>query len=735
MDESFRLLKPYIRGIPIIILFMLAGVLVAKKYLSYAVEKYESTTKIKLADMKVGVLNSNLFKDFDVFANNNKIAAEIELIKSDILLGKAVEKLDFGVEIYRKGKLRTKELYHQAPFSIDACIKDPVLLDTRWQIVVTSKDTFSIKHPDQKSWIQAGFGETLKIGGGSLTILLNDSLMAQKANYDLLDQYEFILLSKDGLLEKIRSNLDVKAVGKEIQVIRITMQSAVPEKAAALVNRLAEAYIADYIETRFQAAQATVNFLDQQIFQVNDKLSSIERSIEKYRNDQEIINIRQETETDLRKISQLKIQQTNVKMNLEAMEDLFDYIQSGQDNFLELAPNFEAFTDLLSTEMVKKIKQLQAEKRDLLITYTAEEERVQVIDRKIDDLTAYLIESIGNTRRNLRLKLAQLEKDIKLAMQVFENVPEKERKLAMMDRDFQIYQQTFNFLNEKKIEAEIAQAARLAFHRILSKPEPPRIPIAPNKTIIVIVSAILGMIMAIVLIFCVHMAKAKVNDAVTIERNSSLPIATQAPRLSSAASIDAHFIKETIQLELKGLLNENSILCISSFKEREGRSFHAYHIAQTLADQGRKVCLLDVAGTLKTGIGKRYRGHHTTPKFEYLNMEGEDAPKSLAALEELLRDIRQNFELIIVNNEPLKEEGQALLYMCAATNNLMVVDSRRTSAKQIDAAQLLTEDYALPSTWFLLNRAGFNPNLLFSTKEAFNSLSRRISGLRRLKRK
>ncbi|MBK7805834.1 MAG: hypothetical protein IPJ51_05995 [Saprospiraceae bacterium] len=56
----------------------------------------------------------------------------------------------------------------------------------------------------------------------------------------------------------------------------------------------------------------------------------------------------------MRKISQLKIQQTNIKMNLEAIHELNDYIARGKDNFLDLAPNFEAFTDLLSTEMVKK---------------------------------------------------------------------------------------------------------------------------------------------------------------------------------------------------------------------------------------------------------------------------------------------------------------------------------------------------------------------------------------------
>ena len=51
-------------------------------------------------------------------------------------------------------------------------------------------------------------------------------------------------------------------------------------------------------------------------------------------------------------------------MSLDAIKELDQYMDKGKDNFLDLAPNFEAFTDLLSTEMIKKIKQLQSEKKE-----------------------------------------------------------------------------------------------------------------------------------------------------------------------------------------------------------------------------------------------------------------------------------------------------------------------------------------------------------------------------------
>src|SRR6202000_1681464 len=96
-----------------------------------------------------------------------------------------------------------------------------------------------------------------------------------------------------------------------------------------------------------------------------------------------IINFSQETETDLRKIAQLKIQLANLQMSMSAIDSLYDYMQRGKGDFSGLAPNFEAFTDLLSTELIKKIKQLESDKKDLLLVYTDKEEKEKGLDEKI----------------------------------------------------------------------------------------------------------------------------------------------------------------------------------------------------------------------------------------------------------------------------------------------------------------------------------------------------------------
>lgn len=709
MEENLRLIKPYLRGFPLILVSMIVAMLGARKYLTYVTPMYESTVKLKLADVSEGVPSSNLFKDLDVFANSNKISAEIEVIKSSVLINKVLDNLDFDLEVYRIGQVKKIELYHKSPFIIQGKFHSPKAYDQRFLLQVHSLNTFTLTCSNSGEIKHGTFGQKLELRYGQLTISLDHQVISAKTDFSLVDKYEFEFLSREKLIRKISSFLDVIAVDKDVAVVRINLKSPVAEKASRLVNQMAESYITDYIETKYRAARVTVEFLNDRINEIAKKLGQSEETIQQYRSDLDIINIHQETETDLRKIAQLKIQFANIKMNLSAISELNSYIQAGQSDFLELAPNFEAFTDLLSTEIIKKMKQLQADKKDLLLTFTPQDERVKVIDLKIRDLSNYLIESINNTHKNLQTKHNRLEKEIEEAEKDFIGVPEKEKVLTILNREFEIYQRSYNFLNEKKIEAEIAQAAKIAFHRIISPAEPSSVPVSPNRPIIIIVSGILAMIGSIVAILVVHLAKAKVNDAYTIEKNSLIPIAAQTPYLLNTKQIEVHFLKEVIQLEMKGIIQNKKMIAISSGGNQEGKTFHVENLAKAFALQGRKVLLADLNNPLAEG------GFTPSIKsnLDYVNLaELKSRHLTKASLEEYLKSFLNEYQLVVIDNEPLENETLGLLMMSCVDVNLFILDSRKTPARQIEKIGLLEKEFSLPHVWFVLNRAGYNPNIL-----------------------
>lgn len=707
-------LKPYLRGWPIIAAAMILAYMAAGKYLDYVTPMYESTAKLRLADLNEGVPNSNLFKDFDVFVSSQKINAEIELLKSHTLIKKALHKIPFGVQIFRAGKVRNTELFDDSPLLISALNWPENMKDKTFQLSV-GKDLRYIVTADNGKTYKGRLGDTLLMGNASILMQLNEKLSAQKKDLQISGNYTFCVLSLSRQISQISSGLDVIAVDKDVPVIRISYKSAHPGKAALFPNALAEAYIEDYIENKYGAANTTANFLDDRIAEISQKLSASEQSILGYRDNQNITNIRQETETDLRKISQLKIQLTNLKMNLEAIRELETYIQSGKKNFLDLAPNFEAFTDLLSTEMVKKIKQLQAEKKDLLIHYTPKDERVRVVDAKIQDLTSYLVESISNTRRNLQTKYDKLEADIQEAEQVFVTVPEKERMMTILNREFEIFQQSYNYLNQKKIEADIAKAAKIAFHRIITPAFESKQPVSPNRSIIKIVSAILGMIGAIALIFIIHSAKARVNNVATIEAQSMIPVIAAIPRFRNASAMRDFFLRTLNEWEVKGLIGPGKQLCLTGSDQKHGARFIAEQLQDVLRLQNRKSLLIEMTRENK-------------PDAQNGPLEGTDGAltdklsigtvqlrsRTAASWQQFLREKAGLYDLTLILNSEFGE-SHTLATMACADLNLICLDARRTPAKTIKTTDLIQQEYQLPQTAYALNRAGYNPGIIGET--------------------
>ena len=711
MNENIRLLKPLFRGLPIIVIVMIISVLAAKKYLNYVTPMYESTAMLKLADVHEGVPGANLFKDLDVFASANKISTEIEVLKSSMLLEKAISELPFDLEIYRKGDVLSVELFNNSPIHIEGTFSSEKGLDNRYSFQVISNQNYLLSYPNQENNIKGTFGKPLEIEHGKLLITLDETFIKSKKEVKIIDNYEFEFLSKQKLLSKINKNLDIVPVDKDVPVIRINLKSNVPEKAALFVNKLAEMYIKDYIENKYKAANTTVSFLNNEINGSDKKLAKSENNIQNYRDNKNIINIPQETETDLRKISQLKIQQTNIKMNLDAIKDLNKYIASGKNDYLDLAPNFEAFTDLLSTEMVKNMKKLQADKKDLLLTYTPQHEKVKIIDAKLKDLTDYQIESIKNTEKNLQVKYNDLSGDIAEAQKVFIGLPEKEKKMNILNREFSMYEKNHNFLNEKRIEAEIAKSAKIAFHKIISPAEVSKTPVSPIRSIIIIVAAFLGLLGSILLIYIVHYAKAKVNDTFTIEKNSTIPIAFTTPFIKNKDSIKTNFLKEALQMELKGLLEKQNIVVISSYDKSSDHLFHSKHLIEAFITQGRKVLVIDITGELDGLVDKKdYQSYASSQFLSYTKST------FLNEIEAKIKD----YDVCVIHNQSIKEDALGLVFMSFASQNLIVLDSRKTAEKNIIKIELLKDEYALPNVWFVLNKVGYNPSLVVEAKKIWN---------------
>ncbi|MBC7390003.1 MAG: hypothetical protein H7329_12370, partial [Opitutaceae bacterium] len=359
-------MMPVIKGSPFIAVLMGILIFIASRIVYYATPMYECTGRVKLEDVNMGISHANLFKDFDVFTHSNKVMAEVEVFKSPELIKYALGKVSFDVVYFRIGSIRKTELFSESPFKVKYKISDK----TKYGLPVnfTSSNglvyTVSVKNEQKDLAFQGKFSVPLDLPGMQLTIYRNDSLLRAKPQVRLNDNYEFLIYSEDQVVKQISKDLDIKELDKEIPVIRVIYKHPLPEKTALFTNTLMEAYIENGIVLKTSAAKKTVQFIDHQLEEIALQLSKSEQELEAYKLAHKITNTRMEVETNLKKVAEMKIQLSNIEMN-EASLDTLDYYVNGNnpDDFLNKAPNYEGYGGLLYTELIKRIKNLQADRK------------------------------------------------------------------------------------------------------------------------------------------------------------------------------------------------------------------------------------------------------------------------------------------------------------------------------------------------------------------------------------
>src|SRR6186713_2665643 len=100
LNQTIRLIKPLLKGIPFILLVTMISLFLGGRYLQYATPMYESTTMIKLAVTSESPAIANSYSDLEVFSSNSKIAEEVQVIKSSMLIEKALDSVRLDIAYF-----------------------------------------------------------------------------------------------------------------------------------------------------------------------------------------------------------------------------------------------------------------------------------------------------------------------------------------------------------------------------------------------------------------------------------------------------------------------------------------------------------------------------------------------------------------------------------------------------------------------------------------------------------
>ncbi len=581
-----KLLTPLIKGSPLIIICCIIGVLLVKKSIPYLTPTYESTAIIKIDDKNVGIADAALYKDFDIFSTSHKIATEVEVLKSLELLENAVKEKGLELNLTRIGKIKDSPIWNDAPILIEYTILDSALYNHPIEIEIKSDTSFHLSSGKLGSDSTGILGRWMPLEGIQLKIDKNEELIAERETIDYTGKFRFKIQTPHQIAKDIKSNgLDIMAKDKDVPIIRISYSSPIAEKTNAIVNAIAEEYVSDQVSQKKKAAGSTIGFLDKQIAGVEKKLQGAEKKLEEYKLNNKIIDLDIQSETDLRKIAQLELQLDNISMNEAAMTELNNYMKDGRI-FSQSAPQ-SGFGDLLYTEMVKKLQSYYSEKNELLKSLQPQHPDIIALDNNIQEISEYISNSISNTKKDMKTRYNNIQAAIESHQERIAGMPSQQRQLVVLERDFRHYNDTYNFLTEKRMDAAIAEASSISFHRILQYGETPKEAVSPNGKFLCIIGGFAGFLLGCLLAYLLHILFAGFSDSESIK--ALLPLDALTKDLAKNANFNT-IIQEIASSKKK----QGNTIAFIPLKEDKFSDSSFLGLAEALVDSGYKTLAIDL---------------------------------------------------------------------------------------------------------------------------------------------
>lgn len=527
-----------------------------------------------------------LFGDMgDMLSSSSEATAEIELIKSRLVLGRTVEQLQLHTIVEprwfpvvgrgfarhaAKGAAWANVLTSVFPSKFAHGDEEIVvgrfdvpdyLMNQEFVIkVLNEPEEYELYFPNSNEVMRGAIGSTLRVDGWDVVI--------QIRSLDAPAGREFKLLRLDPLsaVARLSEALSVSEKGKDSGIISIKFENAESATARTILNAVANNYLRQNVERKGEEAEQTLEYLNKQLPELRSRLDTSEASLNAYRTSQGSADLLQETQLVL-----------------------------GQ-----------------SAELETLRLQLDQQREQLLQRYQPSHPAVQALDNQLADL--------ADARKSLEKKI--------------EALPETQQELLRLTRDVQVSTELYTALLNSSQQLEVAKAGTIGTVRIVDYAGLPYRPIKPKKALIVAVSLVLGVFLGVAAVFVRKALFSTVADPHAFESQYGLPVYANIPVSKVQESIfrqafgnrdGMHVLEKSTDgdpaLEaIKSLRTalhfglsdaENNIVLITGPRPELGKSFVATNLASTMASAGKKVIVVDA--DMRRGTLHKYSGIERRP--------------------------------------------------------------------------------------------------------------------------
>lgn len=434
---------------------------------------------------------------------------------------------------------------------------------------------------------------------------------------------------------------------KGSDVVQISYKDNNPEIAAKVVNSIIDNYIKLNVDANRSEATTAKTFIVQQLPVSEEKVRKAEFNLRVFKEKNKVIVLQQEAAAAVDAITKLESQISQAQAQLVDVEGRLQELTSqAQVNSSQSVIK----SDLSQTPGVQTVlAQLQEAETKLELertrfasghpTIVNLEEKVAALKKLVEQRTLEvsggqqvtrgdlqtgplrqsLIAEITRAkaqRIGLKMQIATLTAQWRGYREQAKSLPKLEQMQRDLERNLKAAQTTYETLLTKVQEISVAENQRIANARVISYALVPAKPEGPKKTLFVIGSGAVGVLLGLVAAFgldLIDRSVKTVKEAKEVMKYTLLgviPSISRSKNHSSVAGIDRNIPKiigrdlpqyplgdayQILQANLKFLCSDKPLksIVVTSAVAKEGKSEVAANLAVAMAQVGRRVLLVD----------------------------------------------------------------------------------------------------------------------------------------------
>ena len=340
------------------------------------------------------------------------------------------------------------------------------------------------------------------------------------------------------VLKEFKDRLSIDPVRRS-RLVQISFESQDPKVAAEVVNSLAENYIQQNLESRWQAAQKASDWLSQQLESFRAKLEKSEDDLQGYAQKNGLLFLETEkgdTENIVNeRLRQLQDELTKAQAERYAKESIYRLTESGDYGALP-----GVVDNKLIQELTARLSELERQKASLAPTFTDDYPKVKEIQSQIDEIARRLNEERKRAAQGIVDDYLAATRRENLVHEAFEQQQNQANVVAgrtvqynILKREVDTNKQLYEGLLQRLKEAGVSAGMNASNIRVVDPAVPATRPVRPRPILNLGLALLLGLGCGIGIAFLQEHLDDTLKNSDDIERVLRVPALALIPSRDS----------------------------------------------------------------------------------------------------------------------------------------------------------------------------------------------------------